>query len=466
MEKTIQTNRIPAILALVILLSCVQAAGAAVHVYTIAVLPDTELIGNQTPVEVIALMDITSEGQYTFSADHTLKFWTDLKNPVYTAVLSRDGDLIPLPERRSRSMTLTSWDLSYPSGSRLSLKVTVRGLAPEVTATREMTMIRVAEATPSAIITSSEVNRTRLITYREGAVPEPEPFVPKGSIEINSTPQPAMITIDGTPYGTTPALIPGITAGNRLVTLSHPGYHDAALVVSVIEGETIGIAATLHPAPANPAGLDGFVTVKSVPDGAEVMVGGQAIGKTPVFNHAAAPGIHPLAVTREGYSTYTTDLQVIPGELNSVHIQLSPVDAGAAGATSPDSSPVPLPLSGCIRCLSDPPGADVYVDLVPRGRTHLTVCDLTPGYHEVVMLRPFFRQFRTSVLVTPGETAETSAAFPYSELEIPGVSFILGIFSSIELPQFTAGEGSQESAVDDRQRAYEDLMRQIGEEAE
>lgn len=452
------------IITILLLLTCIQAAGAAVNVYTIVVRPDTELIGNQTPVEVVAMMDITSEGQYTFSEDHTLKFWTDLKNPVYTPVLSRNGDLISLPERYAKSMTLTSWDLSYPSGSRLSLKVTVRGLAPEVTSTREMTMIQIAEATPSSVIKSSEVNRTRLITYREGAVPEPEPFAPKGSIEISSTPQPSAIAIDGTPHGMTPALVTGITAGNRLVTLSHPGYHDADLVVSVIEGQTIRIAATLHPAPVTTTGSDGFVTVRSVPEGAEVMAGGQLIGKTPVFNHRIPAGIHRLHVTREGYLPYSTDLQVIPGELNSVLVHLSPPGSTVAVPGSPEEFTSRPEVSGCIRCLSDPPGADVYLDQLPHGRTPLMICNLTPGNHDVVMLYPFFRQYKTSVRVAAGETAEAGVAFTLSDLEFPGLSVLLGFFSNIELPQLPGIKRQEGSAADDRQKAYEEMLKQMGEE--
>jgi hypothetical protein len=455
-----QQNAVKLVLFLVIITCCIQAAGAKVNVYHVVITPNTEIIGNQTPVEVIALMDITSEDHYTFSPDNTLQFWTDLQDPVWTPLLSRDGNLLDLPVRHSRSMTLTSWDLSYPSGSSLSLKVTLKGIAPNVTSTQDKTMFRVAEATSHSTIKETEVIHTRQVTYVPGAQPPQEPYVPRGSVRVTSDPDHAAISLDGMNIGQTPHTLEGTPAGLHTLTLSLPGYHDAVMTVTVIERQTVDIATTLHPAPGTPGGEQGFVTIISEPPGAGITIGGISSGTTPLYNRETEAGIHPVEVTLPGYQPFVSEIQVIPGQGNTVLVQLNPVQGSGAVV----QSATPEPASCWIRFSSDPPGADVYLDNRFIGITPVQIGDLEPGLHETSIVLPFYQVYRENVSLEPGEVMDVATRFTLGDIAVPGIDVILGLFSGLKLPALPAGGEPGGAPGDDRQKAYEELVRALEEE--
>ena len=70
-----------------------------------------------------------------------------------------------------------------------------------------------------------------------------------------------------------------------------------------------------------------------------------------------------------------------------------------------------LPQTGQLRVDSDPEGATVIVDGVPRGTTPLTVADLTPGPREIV-LQTAAGSVRHTVNIQAGATSSLNAAAP------------------------------------------------------
>lgn len=455
-----RTRPVRLLLVLVTIIACVQAAEAGVNVYNVWITPNTEIVGNQTMVEVVALMDISSEELYTFSPDNTLKFWTDLQDPVWTPLLSVDGNLMDLPVRHSQTMTLTSWDISYPSGSQVSLKVSVKGIAPAVASTQDKTMVRIAEATAHAIIRDTELVRTRKVTYVQGARPPEDPYVPKGSVQVNSEPEHAAVSLDGEYRGETPYLLEGVVAGPHTLTLSLPGYDDVVMTVSVIERQTLEMVASLHPAPDEKAGDMGFVTVRSEPPGAEVLVGGTSYGTTPVYNREAEAGIHTIGVSLPGYQAFNSEIQVIPGQGNTVMVQLKPVQGESEGVLED----APVEKTACVLVRSSPYGAVISVDGRYMGMTPMEICELDPGSHEILLSFPLYREYVEDIDLEPGETREIDVALVFGDISLPGIDLILGLFSGIGLPGLSGGEEKPSPAdAGDRQKAYEELVKQLDE---
>ena len=447
------------ILFLLLALCCIQGVSARVNVYTVVITPNDGIIGNQTPVEVMALMDITSEDQYTFSEDHTLKFWTDLQDPVWTPLLSRDGILTELPVRNSRNMVMTAWDLSYLSGSRVSLKVTLKGIAPNVSSTMDKTIIRIAEATPHSTINGSEVVHTRSISYVPGARPPEDPYLPKGSIRVTSQPGNAAVLLDGTRKGETPVTLEGVVAGPHTLTLSLPGYHETTLTVTVIERQTLDIAITLNPAPLPSGGEKGYLTVTSDPPGASLSLKGVPAGVTPLTNRETDPGIHPLKVSLPGYQEYSYDIHIYSGQGTTLAVRLVPAQ-GSVGSTA-GTAGAPCHL----RFTSDPPGADVYIDNRFVGLTPAGAGDLQPGKYDIMILLPFYRAYTEEVYLSPGEAREISTVFTLHDLDIPGLGALIDLLSQIELPGFTKADQKESGgAEEDRQKAYEELVKSLNEE--
>ena len=79
-----------------------------------------------------------------------------------------------------------------------------------------------------------------------------KPLVPiTGTLDIISEPLEATISVDGTEYGKTPAVIDGIIIGAHKVTLSKSGYSTVTLDVEINEGKVAEKSLTLKKLPAN-----------------------------------------------------------------------------------------------------------------------------------------------------------------------------------------------------------------------
>ncbi|NTV00919.1 MAG: PEGA domain-containing protein, partial [Methanoregulaceae archaeon] len=214
----------------------------------------------------------------------------------------------------------------------------------------------------------------------------------------------------------------------------------------------------------------GVVTITSEPAGAEVAVGGISFGKTPVYNHEGEAGVHPIQVSLAGYQPYSSEIQVIPGQLNTVMVQLYPLQPSVTGQSAGSTVEFTVTTS-CIRFNSDPPGADIYVDSRFVGMTPADICGLSPGKHETSLMLPFYKIYQEDVNPQPGEVVDVRTSFTLDELEIPGIGMILGIFSDLKFPGLPPlpGGGTPEQETPgqmatDRQKAYEELVKSIEEE--
>lgn len=131
----------------------------------------------------------------------------------------------------------------------------------------------------------------------------------------------------------------------------------------------------------------GSLRVETDAPGATVTIDGAARGTTPL-TLALAPGAHTVVVT-QGSVTRTLPLTVTGGSTTIQHISWPPTAARNTGA---------------IEITSDPKGQYVTVDGSPRGATPLTITDLPPGEHEVLVRRDTTTVRRT-VVVEAGSTA-------------------------------------------------------------
>jgi hypothetical protein len=443
-------------------LICVSAVGASVNVWRILVEPEGEIIGNQTPVVVTAYMDIYSEDTFTFSQDNTLRMWTDLEDAVWFPVLSYDGRPTDLPVRQSRSITLSSWDLAYPSGHNEVLKVMVKGWAPGVGSDMSKILIRVAEESPHGIVNNSETNKAAKVLYRPGATREEILEVPAGALEVSTDPSGAHIFLDGTERGVTPATLERVPAGHCTLNLSLPGYHEALLSVSVLDRQTVKVFAHLVPGTEITTGV---LVVESNPSSATVVLDGEKKGITPITLDSLPDGIHSLHLDLTGYQSFDRQVQVTAGTFTTQSIQLAhDRSTGQSSGEPPASNKSQGPASMVIS--SSPMGADVVLDGEFMGITPLRLGPLEPGEYSLKLSFPFFADHEERITLSAGKQEEIVYAFSLTDLRLPGVDAITGLLSGLEigLPTLPWDKGKEIDGVKtDREKAYEDLMKQIGD---
>ena len=88
----------------------------------------------------------------------------------------------------------------------------------------------------SKTITSASANQSYTL-------PAPTPIV--GKLAISSTPLMADVTLDGKPVGRTPIDIPNMLVGSHTVKISKSGYADNTQTITISEGKTTTVNATL-----------------------------------------------------------------------------------------------------------------------------------------------------------------------------------------------------------------------------
>jgi hypothetical protein len=151
-----------------------------------------------------------------------------------------------------------------------------------------------------------------------------------GSIYMVTTPQGAAAYVDGTYYGMTPALAPGLSAGTHQVRLSLSGFQDYLGIVTVVGGQTTTVTQTLVVAPTgtptptqSPA--TGSIAVSSVPGGASVFLDNAYVGISPLTIPSVQPGSHVVTITQTGYQNYEMTVTVQGGQTAQVSATLTPV---------------------------------------------------------------------------------------------------------------------------------------------
>ncbi len=185
------------------------------------------------------------------------------------------------------------------------------------------------------------------------------------------------LRIDGRAAGSVPGTFE-LPAGKHTVSISAERYLDhTAEVVIEGRGRLQTLAVKLTPAWAK-------VSIRSEPSGAEVRIGSETRGRTPLDVELLA-GAHRVELRHPGYKTWVSDVQV---QANTP-LALGPVRLGV-----PD---------GRLAVASTPSGASVTVGGTYRGRTPVEI-DVRPDIAQLVTVqRDGYRPAQREVSVASGE---------------------------------------------------------------
>lgn len=198
--------------------------------------------------------------------------------------------------------------------------------------------------------------------------------------EHKPQPRPSLFDSDG-PFSL--ADVPELEPRTRRFALPKKAVMAAAAVLVLAAAGFVApkfFTTSVAPAPAM-----GTLVVQSNPSGVQVFVDGEDRGLTPA-NISVTPGAHILELRGRG----------VP--------RVIPFNAAAGAQVSHYLEFASTPETGHLRVESEPQGAKVAVDGVARGTAPLTVSDLTPGDHEVVLETPT-ASARHVVTVQAGVTA-------------------------------------------------------------
>ncbi|MEW6684584.1 MAG: formylglycine-generating enzyme family protein [Candidatus Edwardsbacteria bacterium] len=164
------------------------------------------------------------------------------------------------------------------------------------------------------------------------------------------------------------------------------------IVLRIIPHIRLGIA----PSPL-PEAETGGLKVYSTPAGAVVFLDGQNFGETPQALSEIVVGEHQLVLVKDGYKNYETRITVAKNVTKTISASL-------------------VKQYGSLRITSQPVGAEIVLDGVPRGVTTeegLLINQLLVGSHKLRATKPGYESYEVEVTTTPDEVTEINAVLPY-----------------------------------------------------
>ncbi len=236
------------------------------------------------------------------------------------------------------------------------------------------------------------------------------PSTSQGTLVVSSTPQGALITVDGGKGQEAPWTYPEIKSGSHVVQAFLSGYQPYSQIVDVPPQGTVNVVAVLKPLTEV-----GSLQIKSSPGGANVYVDGIYKGSTATTVGNLAVGSHFVLLKHSGYKDWS-------GMTNVNQNQLTFLDATMILASEE--------TGGYIQVQSKPTGASVFLDGDYQGITHpgdpLEITGVPPGDHTVTLQLKNYQDFSTRVTIRAGRTERVDATLtPAIGLEESGpVQFI------------------------------------------
>ena len=151
------------------------------------------------------------------------------------------------------------------------------------------------------------------------------------------------------------------------------------------------------------------LSITSIPNEGIISIDGQQKGTPPLVLPLPC-GNHTLEIIKNGYLPYRTAVLLKEGEHRDIIANLRR-----------------LPDRGQVTIRSEPPGGDLYVDGKSRGVTPLTVDNLVPGRHEILLRKTGYEDYHDVISVT----TDFSTEYREYMVPLPGTGF-LSVTSSPE----------------------------------
>ena len=174
-------------------------------------------------------------------------------------------------------------------------------------------------------------------------------------------------------------------------------------------------------AAAKEAVSTGRLLVRSEPSGAAVSMDGVEKGVTPLALRDVEFGTRVITVAQRGYTTETRRVAISASRPSrTMDVKLAATKVAAPKPAAPKRSEGGRSEAGTTGGLivdSRPSGAAVTINGKASGTTPVTIDDLAPGEYRLVMTRPGFRNFATTVRVVAGERVRAAYSLTAQEQE-------------------------------------------------
>lgn len=148
------------------------------------------------------------------------------------------------------------------------------------------------------------------------------PHVQNPLLEVRTGPPGASVMVDGVAVGKSP-WTGTVQPGKRQIDVTLEGHRSVKQEVVAARGKREVVRLVLVP-----EAVGGVLAIRTVPEGASLILDGEIIGKSPLEGLGVKPGRFVLEVRLEGFEPVLMSLAVDDGELVERDIALVPVGGG------------------------------------------------------------------------------------------------------------------------------------------
>ncbi len=156
-----------------------------------------------------------------------------------------------------------------------------------------------------------------IVNFRMEAAP---PDRPHAALKVQSTIPNAEVFLDGSSLGRAPVDRADLDPGKHYVVVHRDGYTDFKREVILVENQSVALVADLS--------ATGALRVLSTPEGAEVRLDGELIGKTPVPRDGVPAGDHIVEFKLPGYFDHKETMKVEGGREKVFSVDLKVIPTG------------------------------------------------------------------------------------------------------------------------------------------
>jgi len=214
-------------------------------------------------------------------------------------------------------------------------------------------------------------------------------------LSLSSNPPGAVVYIDDVIKGRTPVTLTDTPPGNHRLTLTLEGYEVYTRNIIIEAVSPLTIAAVLTKTVTQPptqAPRNGSIALTSNPSGAAVYIDGSLRGTSPALFPEIFPGYHQVTLSKTGYDDWSTVVSIGSG-------QTAAINAVMMKSTG---------ITGSLAVITDPPGAEIFIDGDFEGVSPVTIQGLLPGTHSVLVTLEEYTANSTSLSITAGEIQKYS----------------------------------------------------------
>jgi hypothetical protein len=156
-----------------------------------------------------------------------------------------------------------------------------------------------------------------IVSFRMEVAP---PDRPRATLKIQSQVPNAEVFLDGSSLGRAPVDRNDLDPGKHYVVVHKDGFTDFKREIILIENQTVTLVADLS--------ASGSVRILSTPDGAEVKIDGELIGRTPVQRDGVGSGDHIVQFKMPGYFDHKENIKVEGGREKVFSVDLKALPSG------------------------------------------------------------------------------------------------------------------------------------------